>query len=155
MSYSTQEMSEIRVSSKVDRTALTEKLSKAPSSKLTSTPWSIMSNKCTPPIRKFPFLSHFFKLMGMQGKLFLLPLYLQPFMLHLHRNQYRRIAYFPFFLCLTLVTRRKTSFSLSLPSTKLTISLFHLQAIFSLATPKVFIFSVRTILQETKINISQ
>ena len=62
---------------------------------------------------------------------------------------------FPFFLCTTLVTRRKTSFSLSLPSTKLTISLFHLQVILSLATPKIFIFSVRTVLQETKINISQ
>ena len=42
---------------------------RAPSSNLTSTPWSIMSDKCTPPIRKFPFLSHFFKLMGMQRKL--------------------------------------------------------------------------------------
>ena len=40
-------------------------------------------------------------------------------------------------------------------STKLTIFLFHLQVIFSLIIPKIFIFSVRTVLQETKINISQ
>ena len=40
-------------------------------------------------------------------------------------------------------------------STKLTIFLFHLQVIFSLTIPKIFIFSVRTVLQETKINISQ
>ena len=47
-----------------------------------------------PSNKKTPFLSHFFKLVEMQN-LFLLPRYLQPFMLHLHRNQYRRIAYFP------------------------------------------------------------
>ena len=46
-----------------------------------------------------------------------------------------------FFLCPTLVTRRKTSFSLSLPSSKLTISLFYLQITFCLLTPKIYFFS--------------
>ena len=103
-----------------------------------------MSNKCPPPIRKPPFLSHFFKLVGMQGKLVSVTTLFTIFTLHLHRNQCRRIANFPFFLCTTLVTRRKTSFSLSLPSTKLAISLLHLQVILSLAIPKIFIFLVRT-----------
>ena len=72
-----------------------------------------------PSNKKTPFLSHFFKLVGMQGKLVSVTTLFTIFTLHLHRNQYRRIAYFPFFLCPTLVTRRKISFSLSLPAQNL------------------------------------